>query len=101
MCAANFEVVTGSSVPTEDDQATGARGYVFPVPPEVPAGPLALGVSDAVDQLLASAETSLDFEALDAVATSGDARLAWVVADLLRSCKSGKPGKGLPHHSRS
>jgi hypothetical protein len=72
-----------------------ARGYVFPPPPPVPDGELAAATSTAVDLLVASAETSLDFDALEAVAASGDARLAWVVADLLRFLQGGRAGEEL------
>jgi len=72
-----------------------ARGYLFPPPPPVPDGKLAPATSTAVDQLVASAETSLDFEALEAVAASGDARLAWVVADLLRFLQVGRAEEAL------
>ncbi|MGH8924676.1 MAG: DUF3179 domain-containing (seleno)protein [Acidimicrobiia bacterium] len=72
-----------------------ARGYLFPPPPIVPDGELAPATSTAVDRLVASAETSLDFNALEAVAASGDARLAWVLADLLRFLQVGRAGEEL------
>ena len=46
----------------------------------MPDGELTEATSTAVDRLLASVETSLDFDALKALAAAGDARLAWVVA---------------------
>lgn len=55
---------------------TGARGFIFPPPPAVPDGELTPATSTAVDRLVASAEAGLDFDALDAVAASDDARLA-------------------------
>lgn len=74
---------------------TGARGYVFPPPPTVPDGELTPATSTAVDRVVASAQAGLDFDALDALAASGDARLAWVVADLLRFLQSGRAGEEL------
>jgi hypothetical protein len=64
--------------------ATGARGFVFPPAPGVPEGNLAPEVASSVETLVASADTGLDTEALDLVAASGDARLAWLIADFLR-----------------
>lgn len=84
-----------ASIPTSSGGLRGARGYVFPPPPAVPDGELAPATSTALDQLLASAETSLDFDALEAMAASGDARLAWVVADLLRFIEGGRAGEKL------
>lgn len=73
----------------------GARGYAFPPPPTVPDGELTPATSTAVDRVVASAQAGLDFDALDTLATSGDARLAWVVADLLRFLQSGRAGEEL------
>jgi hypothetical protein len=88
-------VPVGGSVPAGIGGLTGARGYLFPPPPAVPDGELTPATSRAVDQLLASAETSLDFEALDVVAASADARLGWVVADLMRFLQLGRAGEEL------
>ncbi|MGI8516797.1 MAG: hypothetical protein ACR2ME_00380 [Acidimicrobiia bacterium] len=56
----------------------------------MPTGDLAPTTAIAVNRLVASAGTSLDFDALAEVAASGDARLAWVVADLLRFLQIGR-----------
>ncbi|MCA1737146.1 MAG: DUF3179 domain-containing protein [Actinobacteria bacterium] len=79
----------------ENSEPISARGYVFPPAPEVPEGELATATSTAVDRLVASAETGLDFDALETVSASGDARLAWVVADLLRFLQGGRAGEEL------
>lgn len=61
----------------------------------MPEGELTPSTSIAVDRLVAGAQTSLDLDALEAVAASGDARLAWVVADLLRFLQGGRAGEEL------
>ncbi|MGH2954656.1 MAG: DUF3179 domain-containing (seleno)protein [Solirubrobacterales bacterium] len=69
---------------------TSADGGSFAAAPEAPGGPLAPEVASALDELLGSAtEGVFDREALDAVARSGDARLAWLVSDLLRFISGG------------
>jgi len=73
----------------------GARGYVFPEAPPVHVGDLEADTAVAVADLVESADTGLDFEALDVVAMSGDARLAWVLADLLRFLQLPPPGEAL------
>lgn len=54
-------------------------------PPAVPAGPLAASVVTALESLAtAPVGERPDRTALDVVAASGDARVAWFLADLLR-----------------
>jgi len=92
----NFTEPSSEVVANEENaKPTDAHGYVFPPPPAVPDGELTPASSTAVDRVVASAETSLDFDALEAVAASGDARLAWVVADLLRFLQGGRAGEEL------
>ncbi|HUH16939.1 MAG TPA: DUF3179 domain-containing (seleno)protein [Methylomirabilota bacterium] len=62
----------------------------WPIAPEPPPGPLDAGTADAVDRLVTSfVDGSLDMEALDIVATSADARLGWILSDLLRFAAPG------------
>jgi hypothetical protein len=64
--------------PAEDPAA-------WPDPPAVPDGRLEPAVAGAVERLTAGgAAGAPDPEALAALAGSGDARLAWLVSDLLR-----------------
>lgn len=92
----NFTEPSSEVVANEENaKPTDAHGYVFPPPPAVPDGELTPATSTAVDRVVASAETSLDFDALEAVAASGDARLAWVVGDLLRFLQGGRAGEEL------
>jgi len=65
----------------------------FGTPPEIPQGPLAPEVADAVR--LAFIESMINnqwgdeqFAALEVVKASGDPRLAWIVADMLRFVSS-------------
>ncbi|MCP9487021.1 MAG: DUF3179 domain-containing protein [Gaiellaceae bacterium MAG52_C11] len=64
--------------------------YDFPDPPIVVERPLARSVDDALSGLLPSAAVGiLDPVALTAVADSRDARLGWLVSDLLRFYQGG------------
>ncbi|MEM9035597.1 MAG: DUF3179 domain-containing (seleno)protein [Actinomycetota bacterium] len=66
------------------------RGVVidYGVAPEVPDDPLAPDVAEAVEQLFGErfevGLTSADREAFSVLALSGDARLAWIISDLMR-----------------
>jgi hypothetical protein len=63
----------------------GAAPAVFGAPPKVPDEPLAADTETALDRLLDGAIAgTLDRDALDSLAASGDPRLAWIVSDLLR-----------------
>jgi len=93
--SASTSAPPGSSTATTNGGLTGARGYLFPSAPAIPVGALTPATSTAVDQLLASAESGLDFEALGVVAASGDARLGWVIADLMRFLQVGQAGEEL------
>ncbi|MCI0636183.1 MAG: DUF3179 domain-containing protein, partial [Actinobacteria bacterium] len=74
-----------------DDGSPARSGYSFPPAPDASGGPLDPTVSKAVDQLLPQARVGVfDRELLATVAGSGDARLAWLVADLLRFYQSSR-----------
>ncbi len=76
--------------PASVDPASIPRGIPvdFGPAPEAPTGPLEPEVQAAVDELFGSQiEIVLDAEGLDAfrvLSESGDARLAWLISDLLR-----------------
>jgi len=62
-----------------------ASRSAFGAPPEVSAGPLAAETNAALDSLLDGAvEGRLDRDSLGELAASGDARLGWLISDLLR-----------------
>ena len=70
--------------------ATTAPAYNFPDPPIVVARPLDPQVDDALSRLLPEAAVGiLDAEALSVIAESHDARLGWLVSDLLRFYQGG------------
>ncbi|MGQ0849947.1 MAG: DUF3179 domain-containing (seleno)protein [Actinomycetota bacterium] len=73
----------------------GASGGVFPPAPPTVEGDLAPAISAAVESLVAGFSQGLDFEALEVVASSGDSRVGWVVADLLRFYQIGTEGRAL------
>jgi hypothetical protein len=75
-----------TSVPT----AVPSGSPPWPAAPQVPTGPMEDSVANAVDRLVASfVDRSLDHDALDAVEASGDARLGWLLSDLLRFAAPG------------
>jgi len=59
--------------------------YEYPKRPVAPDGPLDDDIAQAVDAALGAATFgTLDGEAVALIGTSGDARLAWLLADLMR-----------------
>ncbi|MCI0678341.1 MAG: DUF3179 domain-containing protein [Actinobacteria bacterium] len=80
---------------TDSGGLVGARGQAFGDPPQVPDGPLDPEVVDAIRQMNGGIYSGLDLEALATVVDSEDARLAWVVSDLLRFLQLGRPGDEL------
>ncbi|MCP9486127.1 MAG: DUF3179 domain-containing protein [Gaiellaceae bacterium MAG52_C11] len=69
---------------------TTQRSYDFPAPPIVIDEPLTRSVDEALARLLPSAAVGiLDPEALNAIGGSRDARLGWLVSDLLRFYQGG------------
>jgi hypothetical protein len=59
-------------------------GYAFPDAPAVPVTAPDEALVAAIDTLFSNLETGVDLTALDQIAGSGDARAAWLLADLLR-----------------
>ena len=78
------------------DGVTTAFGDDMAAAPEVPDGPLDPRIANELTGLLTSAlSEGLEAEALQEVATSGDARVAWLLADLMRFVQSGEPAMRL------
>jgi len=72
--------------------ATTDDGYTFPPAPVAVSGAVDPEVHDALRRLVPSIVTgALDQEAVEVVAASEDARLAWFVSDLLRFLQGGAP----------
>ncbi len=79
----------------ESSEPQAAR-FEYPAAPSAPTGPLDAEVVDAAEELVAGAtDTGLDRDALAVVVGSGDARLAWVLQDLLRFIQSGSDADAL------
>jgi hypothetical protein len=70
--------VTGPSTLTD------SRGQLIPPAPEVPEGRLAPGVAADLDLVFGDLRSAVDVEAIERVGESGDARVAWLLADILR-----------------
>ncbi|MYI55620.1 MAG: DUF3179 domain-containing protein [Acidimicrobiia bacterium] len=60
------------------------RGYEFPPAPEVPVGPLGQTAAGDLETVWSTMTTEVDLAALSALGESGDARLGWILSDLLR-----------------
>ncbi len=70
--------------------------YEYPAAPPASDGPLDDDVADAGGELVASAAAArLDLDALAVAVGSGDARLAWLIQDLLRFIQSGTEAAAL------
>jgi len=59
-------------------------GSELPPAPDFPSGELDIATIEAIDTVFATLLTGIDIEALAQVGDSGDARVAWLLADLLR-----------------
>ena len=65
-------------------------GYQFPPAPQVPTGPLSPAATDQLDFIWSKLSTGgLDGAEVFRLAESGDARLAWILSDLLRFVRPG------------
>jgi len=60
------------------------RGYEFPSPPDVPSGPLGQAAADELEIIWSGLTTEVDTGAIARLGLSMDARLGWVLSDLLR-----------------
>ncbi len=67
----------------------------FPPAPEVPTGPLAPEVTDALDAVWRGITTGIDPADVALLGESGDARLSWLLADLLRFFPGGDAGDAM------
>lgn len=74
-------VATAPTVPTP---------VTYPPAPAVPTGPLADGLSQDLDSLVQSLiAAAVDPEAMDRVVAAGDARVGWLLSDLMRFAGAG------------
>ena len=77
------------SPPLEPRTPLFADGTEIPPAPSVPIGPLDASVIADLDIVFSTLLSGVDIEALDRVGASGDARVAWLMADLLRFFQQG------------
>ena len=65
-------------------------GYQFPPAPQVPTGPLSPAATDQLDFIWSKLSTGgLEGAEVSRLAESGDARLAWILSDLMRFVRPG------------
>lgn len=64
-------------------------------PPAVPEGSLSAEAREAVARLIVGLDYGLDAATIRAVGAAGDARLGWVVSDVLRLLQVGSEARGL------
>ena len=89
---------TPATTPLPDDSpavdpastSTTIPGLPFPPAPEVKEGPLAPEVGEIVDRIWAGLPDTIDTDAIRRLGGAGDARVAWLIADLLRFAGSGE-----------
>ena len=92
LCAAALlSACAGAPIDASGDATPSAPPW--PDPPAVPTGPLEAEVAAALDRLVARfGDGALDRDALEVVANTGDARLGWILSDMLRFAA---PGTGM------
>jgi len=83
--------VSTSSIPPKDGLLRNQLGYVFPDPPLVTnTAELAPETREVLEELWDTLTTrSIDNDAIVALGESGDVRLAWLMADLMRFIQAG------------
>ena len=85
LATAAFPVAAESVPATPGGALVGAFGQAFGAPPDYPDGALNAATRADIEAIIASlAARQLDTEALGRLKDSGDARILWFVADLLR-----------------
>ncbi|MDE0238323.1 MAG: DUF3179 domain-containing (seleno)protein, partial [bacterium] len=76
--------------PRETGQLRNFLGYEFPPAPQVPTGPLSQSATDQLDIIWSSFRAGgFDGPTLARLGQTGDARLAWILSDLLRFVRPG------------
>ena len=59
-------------------------GFEFPTAPAVPEGPADESLVGELNSLFSNLSSEVDLNALERIGESGDARVAWLLSDLLR-----------------
>ncbi len=70
--------------PAQSASLRNQLGYVFPEAPEVPDGPLPASVVEDLEIVWSGFRTGVDTAAITRLGGSGDARLGWIMSDILR-----------------
>jgi hypothetical protein len=79
----------GDATPAPPVPAVDASGSTIPPAPKVPEGPLLPEVVDDLDLVFGDLGNFVDPEAITRLGGSGDPRVAWLFADLLRFAQRG------------
>lgn len=74
----------GDSDPIPDGALVDSRGEIIPPAPDVTTGSLTDEAIAAVETLWSSLETGFEPEDVSAIGATGDPRLAWLLADIMR-----------------
>ena len=86
---------TSSTLPPRTGGLVDARGYELPQAPDVRDGPLDPTLASEIDSFLVGIGEGFDPDVVSAIADSGDARLGWLLSDLLRFIQIGPPSDQL------
>ncbi len=70
--------------PAESASLRNQLGFAFPAAPDVPTGPVDAGLVESIDSLFLTLQGGVDLAVLEDIAASDDARVAWLLSDLLR-----------------
>ena len=93
-CSSGDAGQTSPEPPTEPTTAPAGRvlsdGSRLPPVPGVPDGPLPDGVAEDLDEVFATLRSGPDTDAIERIGASGDARVAWLMSDLLRFFPRGR-----------
>ena len=74
----------------EEPVPVDSLGVPIPPVPDAPRGPLDPSVAADLDRVFGDIGTTIEVEALDRLGDSGDARVAWLLSDLLRFVQRGQ-----------
>ncbi len=77
--------------PPETAELRNQRGFAFPPAPGVPERAADPALVATIDGLFADLVNGVDVAAVEAIGASGDARSAWLLADLVRFLGFGEP----------
>jgi hypothetical protein len=92
-CTPASEITTTGAATVEPVDDAGSQSSEFAGPPAVPDGPLDPAIDNEIGGLIISvAQERFDSDALNEIGSGNDARVAWLLADLLRFYQGGGTG---------